>query len=197
MGGDVEPRQHPVGVAAVESVVRPRAWRGHLVVTLWWAGVLAVSTRVELGHAALTVAVAVHVMGLVLGLGAVVLVDWYGLAWMAGLRSLRECLRLAQAAHPLIWFGLGLLLVSGIGLAADLGSMVAWLKQGLVLVLLNNGVALRAQSRRLKSVSTATSLRALPPAVRAQLIASVAVSQVSWWGAVVIGFITAGIRSAS
>jgi hypothetical protein len=191
----VEPRHHPVGVAAVESVVRPRAWRGHLVVTLLWALALAVSTRVALGHAALTVAVAVHVLGLVIGLGAVVLLDWYGLAWLAGLRGLSECLRLAQAAHPLIWFGLGLLLVSGIGLSPDLGSAVVWLKQGLVLVLLNNGVALRAQSRRLKTVSTATSLQALPRALRAQLLASVTVSQVSWWGAVVLGFITSGTRT--
>lgn len=193
----MEPTQHPVGLAAVESVVRPRAWRGHLLVTLLWAGVLVASTRVELGHAALTVAVAVHVMGLVIGLGAVLLVDWYGLAWMAGLRTLSECLRLAQAAHPLIWLGLGLLLASGIGLAPDLGSAVVWIKQGLVLVLLNNGVALRAQSRRLRTVSTAGGLRALPRALRAQLVTSVAVSQVSWWGAVVVGFITAGTRSSS
>jgi hypothetical protein len=195
MGGDVEPRQHPVGVAAVESVVRPRAWRGHLVVTLWWAGVLAVSTRVELGHAALTAAVAAQVLGLVIGLGAVVLVDWYGVAWMAGLRDLSECLRLAQAAHALIWLGLGLLLVSGIGLSPDLGSTVTWLKQGLVLVLLNKGVALGAQSRRLRTVATATSLQTLPLALRVQLVTSVTVSQVSWWGAVVLGFITAGARS--
>jgi hypothetical protein len=154
-----------------------------------------VSTRVELGHAALTVAVAAHVLGLVIGLGAVVLVDWYGVAWMAGLRDLSECLRLAQAAHPLIWLGLGLLLVSGIGLSPDLGSTVTWLKQGLVLVLLNNGVALGAQSRRLRTVATATSLQTLPPALRVQLVTSVTVSQVSWWGAVVLGFITAGARS--
>ena len=99
--------------------MRPRARRGHLLVTLLWAGVLGSSTRVELGHAAVTVALAVHVMGLVIGLGAVLLVDWYGLVWMAGLRTLSECLRLAQAAHPLIWLGSGLLLASGIGLAPD------------------------------------------------------------------------------
>jgi hypothetical protein len=92
---------------------------------------------------------------------------------------------------------LGLLLVSGIGLAPDLGSAVAWIKQALVLVLLNNGVALRAQSRRLRAVSTAVSLRALPRALRAQLVASVVVSQVSRWGAAVLGFITAGTRSSS
>ena len=50
-----------------------------------------------------------------ISLGAVLLVDWYGLVWMAGLRTLSECLRLAQAAHPLIWLGLGLLLASGSG----------------------------------------------------------------------------------
>jgi hypothetical protein len=193
----MEPRQPPVGVAAVESVVRPRAWRGHLLVTLLWAGALAASTRLELGHAALTVTVALHVLGLVIGLGAVLLVDWYGLVWMAGLRTLSECLRLAQAAHPLIWFGLGLLLVSGIGLAPDLGSTVAWVKQGLVLVLLNNGVALRAQLRRLGSVSTAPRLGALPHALRVQLVTSVAVSQASWWGAAIVGVITAHRRTSS
>ena len=182
--------------SVVESVVRPRAWRGHVLVTALWAAVLAGSTRVDLGHAAFTVAVAVHVVGLVIGLGAVLLVDWYGLVWMAGLRTLSECLRLAQAAHPLIWFGMGLLLVSGVGLAPDLGSPLAWAKQVLVLVLLNNGVALRAQSRRLRSVSAARRLGELPRAVRAQLIAAVAVSQVAWWGAAVVGFVTAGTHSS-
>jgi hypothetical protein len=193
----VEPTQHPVGRAAVASVLRPQAWRAHLLVSVLWAAALSVSTRVELGHAALTVAVAVHVMGLVVGLGAVLLVDWYGLVWMAGLRTLSECLRLAQAAHPLIWFGLVLLLASGIGLAPDLGSTIVWVKQALVLVLLNNGVALRAQSRRLRTVSTADGLRALPRALRAQLVTSVAVSQLSWWGAAVLGFVTAATRSGS
>ena len=75
--------------------------------------------------------------------------------------------------------------------------MVVRIKQVLVLVLLNNGVALRAQSRRLRTVSTAPGLRALPRALRAQLVTSVAVSQVSWWGAVIVGFITAGTRSSS
>src|SRR4051812_21246249 len=158
MGRDVGYPQDSGRLAALESVVRPRAWRGHLLVTLLWAGALGASTRVVLDRGAFTVAVALHVLGLVVGFGAVLLVDWYGLAWMAGLRTLPECLRLAQAAHPLIWLGLGVMLVSGVGLAPDLGSATAWTKQVLVLVLLNNGVAVRAQTRRLRSASAARNL---------------------------------------
>jgi hypothetical protein len=193
----VEHSPFPVWFAAVKSVLRPGAWRGHLLVTVVWAGVLAASTRVEPGHAARAVAVAVHVTGLVVALGAVLLVDWYGLAWVAGLRTLSECLRLAQAAHPLIWLGLSLLLASGIGLAPDLTSPVVWIKQVLVLVLLSNGVALRAQSRRLRDASTARRLSELPRALRVQLVTTVAVSHVAWWGAATLGFITAATRASA
>jgi hypothetical protein len=191
----VQPPQHPLARATAGSVLRPCAWRGHVLVTVLWASAVALSTRVALDHRLVTVMLVVHVIGLVIGLGAVLLVDWYGLVWMAGLRSLSECLRLAQAAHPLIWLGLILLLASGVGLTPDVGSPATWIKQVLVLTLLNNGVALRTHARRLSQVSTARNLRALPRTVRVQLLSTVAVSQAAWWGAAVLGFISASARS--
>jgi hypothetical protein len=180
----------------MESVVRPRAWCGHLLVTLLWAGVLAVSTRVELGHAALTVAVAVHVMALVIGLGAVLLVDWYGLVWMAGLRPLRaSAAGTGDASAHLARLGPTAGIAHRVGPGPGKHGRLDQAGSGVVL--LNNGVALRAQSRRLRTVSTAAGLRALPRALRAQLVSSVAVWQVSWWGAVVFGFITDGTRSGT
>lgn len=63
-----------------------------------------------------------HLLGAVIAFGAVLLVDWYGLVWISGLRTFRETLRVSEAAFPLVWLGLILLLVSGVFLAPDLGA---------------------------------------------------------------------------
>lgn len=43
-------------------------------------------------------AVDAHILALVLGFGAVMVVDWYGLLWLLGRRGLHESTRLAAAA---------------------------------------------------------------------------------------------------
>ncbi len=190
-------RENPLhrAEAVLAATVLPRAWGSHVLVTAVWALAVLVSSRLEITGAPRQVALAVHIVGLALGIGPVMLIDWYGLVWMAGLRSFRDCLRLAEAANPLIWLGICLLLSSGALLALDLASPLSWFKQALVLLLVNNGVALRSLSGRLRHVSPPASLSDLSRPLRLRVIATLALAQATWWGAAVLGFISTATRA--
>lgn len=159
----------------------------HVAVTVLWALVLWVSTFIQLTGSVLGWAVSAHIFGVVLALGPIVLLDWYGLVWVAGLRRLRECLRIAEAAHPVIWTGLWILLLSGMFLQPDLTSATTWVKQLFVLALLHNGVALKPLERRLMKLPADVTNATLPSGLRARMMGATMLSQVCWWGAFGIG----------
>lgn len=168
----------------------PHPWRNHVLVTVIWMLAIGASTRLHAPPAVTNVAVAVHVIGLVLALGPMVLMDWYALVWVSGLRGFRDVVRLTEASHPVIWLGTGLLLLSGALLQPDLGRPLTLVKLGLVLVIVNNGVGVRALGRRLRRLGTPRSLADIPRRLRAPMLTVFLVSQASWWSAAVIGFIT-------
>lgn len=88
--------------------------RWHVIVTAGWAIALAASSSISVRVWGQYLAVGLHLLGLAVTLGAVFLVDWHGLVWLSGLQTFRETLRVGEAAHTLVWFGL-LLLISGAG----------------------------------------------------------------------------------
>lgn len=178
---------------------RPRSRQGlqrgaHALATGVVAGAFILSTTVRVGDAGITVARSVHVVSLVVAFGPVLLLDWYGLAWLAGRRRFRDVRQLADAADPLIWLGIATLAISGVFLAPDLHHPLALVKAGLVLVLVNNGVGVRSLAGRLRDVGDPLGLRGLPMSLRRRLIYSIAISQSAWWGAVVIGLVTSDTR---
>ncbi|MGE9807306.1 hypothetical protein [Janibacter sp. G1551] len=175
---------------AAEAVVQPRAWRWHLLVTFLWAVTIWGSTVLDVSPVGHAVAASAHVIGMTLALGAVMLIDWYGLVWLSGLRTFRENLRLADAAHPIIWFGLVLLLTSGLFLHPDLGSAQTWVKLAAVLVLVNNGVATRSLGRRLAALGRPKTLADLPSRTRYRTMVAIGLSQACWWIAAGVGFLT-------
>lgn len=134
---------------------------------------------------------ALHVMSLVVSFGAVLLVDWHGLLWLAGRRALTESTRLAAAAAPIIWLGLGGLFVTGALLRPDVGSPLTLLKLVLVLAVAVNGAVMAPVRLRLAALSADASPVDVPEREWRQMMLSTAVSQVGWWGAVVIGFVNA------
>lgn len=176
---------------------QPLTWResgAHVVVTLVWGLVLWASTRISIEDGLLGWAIAVHLFGVVVALGPIVLLDWYGLAWVAGLRRLRDCLRVAEAARPLIWLGLAVLLLSGMFLAPDLHSPMAWIKQFFVLLVLHNGVAIRPLERRLLALPLDVTNETLPRRLRLRMMGATMTSQAAWWGAFAIGCLTMAAR---
>ncbi len=170
--------------------MRQVQWRWHVIVTAGWAIALALSPFTKASGIAHDVALAAHLIGLVLAFGAVMLVDWHGLVWLSGLRTFRDSLRIGEAAHPLVWMGLLLIVVSGAFLGPDLSEPVAWIKQLAVLALVNNGVAVRRLGARLSLLKPRIyRIADLPRHHRIAMIVTLVVSQVGWWTAGVVGFL--------
>lgn len=188
-----------MGVVSSRSRHRSRStqatrWSAHTLATGLVAGAFVLSTTVQVGDPGLTIARSVHVVSLVLAFGPVILLDWYGLAWLTGRRRFGDVRRLADAADPLIWLGIAALTLSGVFLAPDLQHPLALIKASFVLVLVNNGVAVRSLADRLRAAGDPVGLRGLPPALQRRLLSSIVISQSAWWGAVVIGLVTSDAR---
>jgi di/tricarboxylate transporter len=111
------------------------------------------------------VALFAHLIALVVGFGAVVVVDWYALQWLASRRTLDEVLALAGAVTPLIWGGLTGLVTTGALLSPDTGSRLTLVKMGFVLAVTSTASALRpyvvSSARRSSTVEAAARPRDL------------------------------------
>ncbi|MFN2537736.1 MAG: hypothetical protein ABR549_06235 [Mycobacteriales bacterium] len=119
-------------------------------------------------------------------MGAVLVVDWHGLLWLLGKRSLPETLRLAAGSHTVIWAGLAGLVLSGMLLHPDLTSTLTRLKLGAVLLIALNGVQAHCLQMRLDAI------RGRPPGrLLLWSSASAVLSQLGWWGATLVGFVNA------
>jgi hypothetical protein len=161
------------------------------IIVLGWGTSVATSAMLDVGRGVHDVAVTVHVLSLVTAFGAVLMVDWHGALWMLGHRALHETTRIAAAASPLIWLGIGGLLASGALLHPDLGQPLTVVKIGLVLVVALNGAVLSATRRALAARPPLESLASLPRQLRRSVLLSGVVSQLAWCGAMAIGFLTA------
>ncbi|MER6063582.1 hypothetical protein ABT167_20795 [Streptomyces sp. NPDC001792] len=125
-----------------------------------------------------------HLASLVLGFGAVLVADYHALLCLTGRCTLRDALNNAGRLHVPIWTGLAGLVASGVMLHPDFGSALTRIKLGLVLVLTLNGLQAGLLNRRM----TQQGADAFAPCFLAWGAATALVSQVCWWGAVVIGF---------
>lgn len=147
------------------------------------AGVVLGSALVQPPPVVHTIAQFVHLACVVVGLGSVLAVDWFGLRWQLGHGTLREVVSTAAALAVPIWLGLGGLMLSGMLLSPDYESTMTLVKIAMVGVAGVVGVLALAVSRRL-AARTSPSRRLL----RAGLLMAVA-SQLAWWTATVIGFL--------
>lgn len=128
-----------------------------------------------------------HLASLVLAFGAVLVIDVFGLLWVFRKKTLAEVFRLAAVTQALIWIGWFGLVATGIPLLVMKGLVDDLVKLKLFLVLLAglNGLFLD----RIKKEGEKVPDMARPPARLIFRIAlGSAVSQLSWWGAMIIGF---------
>ncbi|MET8248364.1 hypothetical protein ABZV31_30590 [Streptomyces sp. NPDC005202] len=95
-----------------------------------------------------TAALFVHLALLVLGFGAVLVADYYGLLWLTGRCTLDEAVGCTGRLHVPLWAGLTGLVVSGVVLHPDLASPATRTKLVLVLVLALNGLQAKVLHRR-------------------------------------------------
>lgn len=136
-------------------------------------------------------AVASHILAMVVAFGAILLVDWHGFLWLIGKRKLSETIRLDDAASPLIWTGIVGLLFTGVFLSPNLTNPLTVVKLIAVLVLMLNGIMLIPLMRRLLVMPPTTTFAALTPGQRFHMLSCLAISQACWWTAIVIGFVNA------
>lgn len=157
-----------------------------LGVTLIWLGTIWVSIHLHTDPVLHRVALFVHLACLVIGFGGVLTLDWYGILWLLGRRSLRQVVDAAAATHLLIWIGLGGLMLTGILLAPELHRLTC-IKLAAVLVIALNGINAH-QFHGTLGAATGTLDRGLLTRVAATGV----LSQAGWWTACVIGFINRG-----
>ena len=174
-------------IFATTARLRP-AHRLGIVVVIFVAAVV-LSRLVPENYPGRPVVAALHVMSLVASFGAVLLVDWHGLLWLAGRRALTESTRLAAAASPIIWAGLGGLFVTGTLLRPNIGSPLTLVKLALVLAVCVNGAVMAPVRLKLAELSADASPVDVPEREWRRMMLATTVSQIGWWGAVVIGFV--------
>lgn len=174
----------------VRSVLLTRHTARHVGLSLLVVAVFVASGWIVAPAWLFDTALVLHLVGLTVALGAVVVIDWTGLAWIAGLRTLHETLRTAEAATPLVWIGLVLLLASGLCLAPDLTQVLPWVKMAAVLLLANNGLVVDHLQLRLRRLPRHVARETVPALVRVRMTGSVVASHLGWWTAVVVGVLT-------
>ncbi|GHF41935.1 hypothetical protein GCM10010218_23750 [Streptomyces mashuensis] len=156
-----------------------------LAVCAAWGVAVWVSGHLRVDASLHTAALFVHLATLVLGFGAVLVADYYGLLWLTGRMALNDALDAAGRLHTPIWAGLAGLVGSGVLLHPDTSSTLTRVKLVLVLLLSLNGLQAGLLNRRM----TGRRPGEQPPRRFLAWGAGTAlVSQACWWGAVIIGF---------
>ncbi|MFE0133440.1 hypothetical protein ACFWY6_18005 [Streptomyces sp. NPDC059037] len=149
------------------------------------AAVCWMSGHVHADPALQTVARFLHVAALVVGLGAVLAVDWFAVLWLLGRRRLADILNTACTLQVPIWLGLAGLAATGLFLHPDLNSPLTLIKLGLVLAVTVNGLYAHRLGQHLDRYRD----RRVPRGLLVRSGAVATVSQLGWWGASLIGFI--------
>ena len=161
----------------------------YVAIAAGWAAAIYVSTLLVPPPWLHTSALFVHLASVIVGLGAVLMVDWYALLWVTEWRTVRDLRQVDITLKLPIWIGIIGLLASGALLHPDLGSPLTLVKLGAVLVLSLNGVAITRWTTSLARFPRKTRFTSLPRAARLQFITSAVISQIAWWTAVVIGML--------
>lgn len=176
-----------LGVSPLRTSGRHRrgsTLRQAALVVAAWAAVVVVAPQVRLAEPVPSLALFAHLSSLLLGFGAVLLVDWFGLLWLARRRTLADVLRTAKGAHVPTWLGFTGLLVSG-ALLAPAASPLTSVKLAAVLTVGLNGVLAGALLTRLSRYED----RPLPTGLLVRAGLATTLSQAAWWTAVVIGYL--------
>jgi hypothetical protein len=131
----------------------------------------------------------VHLASVIVGLGAAVLLELYGLLWARGRADLDDLRRIERGVTGLAWLGIAGLLASGAFLEPDLTDPLTDLKMLAVLLVAMNGVAMTRLTDELGRLPGAARFARIPGRLRLWCVWSALVSQAGWWTAVVIGML--------
>lgn len=135
----------------------------------------------------------IHLISLIVGFGAVVVVDTFGLLWVMKKVSLQTVNQTANITQRLIWLGWLGLVISGTILVVMRGSVshITMVKIFFVAMLGVNGIFLHLIKKNFDKLIGATSI---PPIYKFRIALTSTISQLGWWGAIVIGFLNTKFR---
>ncbi len=136
----------------------------------------------------------VHLSSLILGFGSVLVTDLYGLLWLRGRVSFPQVTKVSGVTARFIWVGWGGMVAAGIPLILLKGMVddLMIVKLFLVAVIGVNGVLLHLLHKRVEHYKEGEDV---PPVLMFRLTLSLLVSQLAWWGALLIGFLHRHVQS--
>lgn len=129
-----------------------------------------------------------HLASLILGFGSVLTTDLYGLLWVWDQVRFRQVIRVSTVTEKFIWLGWFGLVATGIPMLVMVGSIsnLTLVKLFFVALVGVNGVVLHFLQQQVKVYKEGDNV---PNIFLFRLILALNVSQLGWWGAVVIGFL--------
>lgn len=130
----------------------------------------------------------IHLISLIVGFGSVIVIDTFGLLWLIKKVKLTFVNKVAGVTQPLIWIGWTGLVLTGIPLILLKESIsgLSVIKIFLVLMVGLNGIFLHFIK---KSMDGITDDSILPNILKFRITLATFISQIGWWGAIIIGFL--------
>src|SRR3989338_10640549 len=130
---------------------------------------------------------AVHLASLIVGMGAVVVIDVFGFLWLFKKIKTTFIIRVAHITQRLIWIGWAGLVLSGIGLIILKGYIdnLTMIKLYFVALVGANGIFLHTIK---KSFEALPDLATVPAWLKFRICFATAISQIGWGRAIALGF---------
>lgn len=136
----------------------------------------------------------IHLSGLILGLGSVLVTDLYGLLWIRDRVRFPQVVRVGRVTQKFIWAGWGIMVLVGVPLLLLKGEIdnLMIIKLFFVVLIGVNGIPLHLLHKRVRGYEDGDDV---PNTVMFRLMLSLFVSQFGWWSAVLIGFLHRHVQS--
>lgn len=129
-----------------------------------------------------------HLSFLILGFGSVLVTDLYGLLWTWDRIHFKEIIEVSSVTQKFIWIGWIGMITAGIPLIILKGQIdnLMIIKLFFVAVIGLNGYPLHLIHKKLQRYKDED---IVPGIFIFRLILSITISQIGWWGAIIIGFL--------
>lgn len=130
----------------------------------------------------------IHLSGLILGFGSVLVTDLYGALWLRDRVRFPELVRVSGFTEKFIWVGWGIMVTTGIALASLKGIIdnLMIIKLFFVVLIGLNGLLLHRLHKQLHGRKEGSDV---PTITLFRMAFGLFISQVAWWGSVLIGFL--------
>ncbi|MEX0685934.1 MAG: hypothetical protein WD267_12675 [Balneolales bacterium] len=129
-----------------------------------------------------------HLSFLILGFGSVLVTDLYGLLWIGNRVHFKQLVSVSSVTEKFIWTGWTGMVAAGIPLIILKGEVdnLMLIKLAFVVLIGLNGFPLHLLQKKLSEFKNKD---VVPGIFIYRLILSITLSQIGWWGAVLIGFL--------